>query len=100
MHLQAKSVINLKEADKAVVSAASSVENLMIGDALRIGKIRTELDLTKPETIESAIPPDCNLVINCAAFTDVDGAVDIVGFTIAEFARARNAPRACSTRRR
>lgn len=47
MHLQAKTVINLKEADKAVVSAASSVENLMIGDALRIGRIRTELDLTR-----------------------------------------------------
>jgi dTDP-4-dehydrorhamnose reductase len=35
---------------------------------------RADLDLTNPDSIESAIPPDCRLVINCAAFTDVDGA--------------------------
>ena len=35
---------------------------------------RAELDLTKPESIETAIPRDCRLVINCAAFTDVDAA--------------------------
>ncbi|MGE5608033.1 MAG: dTDP-4-dehydrorhamnose reductase [Bacillota bacterium] len=33
-----------------------------------------ELDLTKPQTIERALASDCRLVINCAAYTDVDGA--------------------------
>src|SRR5690606_13755547 len=28
----------------------------------------------RPETIDSAIPPETRLVINCAAWTDVDGA--------------------------
>ena len=35
---------------------------------------RADLDLTNPDSIESVIPADCRLVINCAAFTDVDGA--------------------------
>ena len=47
MHMQAKTVVNLKEAGQAALSATSSVENLMIGDQLRIGKIRTELELTR-----------------------------------------------------
>lgn len=33
-----------------------------------------ELDLTKPETIERALDGGTRLVINCAAYTDVDGA--------------------------
>jgi dTDP-4-dehydrorhamnose reductase len=33
-----------------------------------------EFDLTKPNTIERALDNNCKLVINCAAYTDVDGA--------------------------
>lgn len=33
-----------------------------------------ELDLTRPCTLEQAIPEGCRLVVNCAAYTDVDGA--------------------------
>lgn len=35
---------------------------------------RPELDLTRPETIETALLPGVRVVINCAAYTDVDGA--------------------------
>ena len=31
-------------------------------------------DYTRPETIDEAIPPETRLVINCAGWTDVDGA--------------------------
>jgi dTDP-4-dehydrorhamnose reductase len=34
----------------------------------------SELDLTRPETIERSIGEDCRLIINCAAYTDVDKA--------------------------
>ena len=37
---------------------------------------RSDLDLARPETIDAALPTDCNLLINCAAFTDVDAAED------------------------
>lgn len=33
-----------------------------------------ELDLTRPETFQETIPADCRLVVNCAAYTDVDRA--------------------------
>jgi dTDP-4-dehydrorhamnose reductase len=35
---------------------------------------REQLDLSRPETIDGAIPPETRLVINCAGWTDVDGA--------------------------
>ena len=35
---------------------------------------RREMDLSKPETFAAAIPPGTRLLINCAAWTDVDGA--------------------------
>ncbi len=34
----------------------------------------TELDLTQPETLKQTIVPGIRLVLNCAAWTDVDGA--------------------------
>jgi dTDP-4-dehydrorhamnose reductase len=34
----------------------------------------SDLDLTRPERIESFLDPAARLVINCAAYTDVDGA--------------------------
>jgi dTDP-4-dehydrorhamnose reductase len=37
---------------------------------------RSDLDLARPETIDAALPTDCKLLINCAAFTDVDAAED------------------------
>lgn len=40
-------------------------------DALALG--RRELDLTRPGDLER-LPADADLVVNCAAFTDVDGA--------------------------
>jgi dTDP-4-dehydrorhamnose reductase len=33
-----------------------------------------EIDLTRPETIAAHVQPDVGVVINCAAWTDVDGA--------------------------
>jgi dTDP-4-dehydrorhamnose reductase len=35
---------------------------------------RKELDLSDPASIDGAIGSDCGVVINCAAYTDVDGA--------------------------
>src|ERR1043165_965142 len=35
---------------------------------------RKDLDLSHPDRIKRAIDADCRLVINCAAYTDVDGA--------------------------
>ncbi|QDU70701.1 dTDP-4-dehydrorhamnose reductase [Mucisphaera calidilacus] len=35
---------------------------------------RPELDITRPETIASMVTPGCTHVVNCAAWTDVDGA--------------------------
>jgi len=35
---------------------------------------RKNLDLARPETIGRSIGVDCRLLINCAAYTDVDGA--------------------------
>jgi dTDP-4-dehydrorhamnose reductase len=43
-----------------------------------------QLDLTRPETIERAVRPGCSVVINCAAYTDVDGAEanDAIAFEV------------------
>jgi dTDP-4-dehydrorhamnose reductase len=35
---------------------------------------RKELDLSRPETVEAALPRDLSVVINCAAYTNVDQA--------------------------
>jgi hypothetical protein len=47
MRMNAQSSADAGSAAKAVVNAVSTIENLAIGDALKIGKIRTELTITQ-----------------------------------------------------
>lgn len=56
LRMAAESSTDAREASTAAVKAVSTVENLVVGDALKIGKIRTELNIkqvsgARPEVV-------------------------------------------------